>query len=235
MRSMVDLIDAILRGIKTRAFFYSKYYGAIEYRPLTLKEVEDCYQKAFKGRSIDAVNFITMHRMGDKITPIQTVELAMEINSIRSIINSWIVYHAVKDFQPPRWRQEQDGLPLGIHAMQEDACSLEIDAFAAEILELSTSPSDRMDSFLETADGKTLGIATWKLDIPLLENLGDVTELQLKFMSTSLDKYTGEWKSEISSTVEDAMRKVHFRPEFRYDNAQLDIIARLDAIKKGEQ
>lgn len=229
---MPDLIDAILGGIKTRSFFYSKYYGAIEYRPLTLKEVEECHARSFPGRSMAAVNFITAHRFNEKATPIETVALALEVNQIRSDINAWIVYHAVKDFQPPRWRQENNGFPLGIHALHEDACTLEIDDFAREVLNLSVCPSGKMESFLKTKDGKTVGMATWKLDMPIIENLGDITELQLEFLCTSLDKYTGEWKKEGTSDVVEAMKKLNFKPVMKYDQAQLDIIAKLDAKRK---
>jgi hypothetical protein len=228
---MADLIDAILDGIKVRSFFYSQYYGAIEYRPLTLKEVEECYTKSFRGHSMEAVNLITSHRLGDKMEPLKAVELAVEVNGMRSDINSWIVYHAVKDFQPPRWRQEKDGLPLGMHAMREDACVLEIDSFAASVLDLSTCPRGKMESFLSTRDGKVVGMATWKLDMPIIENLGDVTELQLQFLSTSLDKYTGEWKAEKSDSVAEAMKKIKFKPNVKYDEKQLDIIKQLDNVK----
>ena len=232
---MADLIDAILDGIKVHSFFYSQYYGAIEYRPLTLKEVEECYSKSFKGHSMEAVNLIIAHRLGDKMEPLKAVELAIEVNGIRSDVNSWIVYHAVKDFQPPRWRQEKDGLPLGMHAMREDQCALEIDSFAMAVLDLSTCPRGKMESFLSTKDGKVVGMATWKLDMPLIENLGDVTELQLQFLSTSLDKYTGEWKAEQSDSTSEALKKLKFKPVVKFDGAQLDIIKRLDEAKKAKE
>jgi hypothetical protein len=231
---MADLIDAILDGIKVHSFFYSQYYGAIEYRPLTLKEVEECYTRSFRGRSMEAVNLITAHRLGDRMEPLKAVELAIEVNGMRSDINSWIVYHAVKDFQPPRWRQEDGGLPLGMHALREDACALEIDGFATAVLDLSTCPRGKMESFLSTKDGKVVGMATWKLDMPLIENLGDVTELQLQFLSTSLDKYTGEWKAEKSDSTTEALKKLKFKPTVKYDGAQLDIIKRLDEAKKAK-
>lgn len=232
---MTDLIDAILDGVKVRSFFYSKYYGAIEYRPLNLKETEECYSNAFEGHSMGAVSFITMHRLGEAMDGMKTVELAMEVNEIRSCINTWIVYHATKDFQPSRWRQVNEGIPLGIHAMREKTCCLEIDQFAKEILDLSVCPRGKMESFLKTKDGRVIGIAVWKLDMPLIDNLGDLTELQLSFLSTSLDKYSGEWKDEEAKDLSTALKKLEFRPVVRYDDAQLDIIARLDQAKKERE
>jgi hypothetical protein len=231
---MADLIDAILDGVKVRSFFYSQYYGALEYRPLTLKETEECYSRALEGRSMEATNFITTYRLGGPMDGLKTVELAMEVNSIRSVVNAWIVYHAVKDFQPPRWRQVKDGLPLGIQALHEDACCLEIDTFARQVLALSVCPRGRMESFLKTGDGKVIGTAIWKLDMPLVQNLGDLTELQLSFLSTSLDKYTNEWKQEEGADVAQALKKLDFKPTMQYDKAQLDIIAKLDEARKAK-
>jgi hypothetical protein len=182
-----------------------------------------------------AVNFITNHKLGSKLSPIETVELAIEINVIKSKIDRWIVFHSVKDFQPDRWRQLHDGLPLGMHALNEDSCYLEIEEFATAVLELSACPREKMESFLSTNTGKVIGTATWKLDMPVVESLGDLTELQLTFMVTSLDKYTGEWRKEGSGKIEDVLKKLNFKPQVKFDDAQVDLLKRLEGAKKAKE
>jgi len=234
---MTDLIDAILKGVKTSSFFYSKYYGAIEYRPITIKENENCYANALVGHSEKAVEFLTKHKFPHEEDAAATVETALEISIILDELDKWIIYHAAKDFQPPRWRQLEKGIPLGIHAMSEDSCCLEINKFADAVVELSECPDGKMESFLKTENGKTIGIATWRLDIPIIQELGDLTSLQLTFMVHSLDKYNGEWKDAGHSTIESAMKELNFKPNFQMDRDQLDLMARLDKAKtsKGER
>ncbi|PNX48631.1 MAG: hypothetical protein BV459_01935 [Thermoplasmata archaeon M11B2D] len=232
---MVDLIDAILKGVDLISFFQSKYYGSIKFRPITMHEVNDVFLKSLVGHSIDAVKFATMFRFEKKEEVIETVEMLLEVNSIRHEMNKWIVYHSVKDFQPDYFNHVKNGIPLGIHAFNEEQCCLEIEEMAKEILDLSCAPRGDARAVLETASGDVIGTAIWKMDYQLVEKVEDLTDVQLYFIIETYNKYTGETEKE-KGDLKRFMEKMNFKPVVtEMTNEQRDIIKRLNVIKNEQK
>jgi hypothetical protein len=229
----MDLIKAILDGIKTSSFFYSKYYGNIQYRPISTKEVDDVFNKVLPGHGEEAVRFVTNYRTTGKEDPVDIMSTILEINEMRVAMNRWTVYHGVKDFQPEDWRLLYDGIPLGVRALSDPRCFLEVDKLAVAIMRLSNAPRESMKSVLTSEAGEQLGEAYWNLDYPLVERLGDLTDIQLSFIVESYDVLERKRKSEKHDDVKEALEHYHMKPIItNYNEAQLDIIRKLEEAKK---
>jgi len=232
---MVDLIDAILKGVDLISFFQSKYYGSIKFRPITMHEVNDVFMKSLIGHSIGAVKFATMFRFEKKEEDVDTLEMLLEVNQIRHKMNKWIVYHAVKDFQPDYFKKEENEIPLGIHAFNEEGCCLEIEEFAKAVLDISCAPRGDVKAVLETPSGDVMGTAVWKLDYNLVEKIEDLTDVQLYFIIETYNKYTGKSEEE-KGDLKEFMQKINFKPVVtKMTDEQKDLIKRLNVMKNELQ
>jgi hypothetical protein len=229
---MVDLIDAILKGVNLTSFFQSKYYGSIKFRPITMHEVNDVFMKSLIGHSVGAVKFATNFRFEKKEDSVETIEMLLEINQIRHEMNKWIVFHSVKDFQPDYFRKvHDDDIPLGIHAFNEERNCLEIEEFAKVVLDLSCAPRGDVQSVLETSSGEVIGAAIWKLNYELVEKVEDLTDVQLYFIIETYNKYTGEVEKE-KGGLKRFMEKINFKPVMTsMTQEQTDIVKRLNVMK----
>lgn len=228
---MVDLIDAILKGVDLTSFFQSKYYGSIKFRPITMHEVNDVFNRSLIGHSMGAVKFATMFRFERKEENVDTLEMLLEVNEIRHEMNKWIVFHAIKDFQPDYFRKEENEIPLGIHAFNEESCCLEVEELAKAVLDLSCAPRGDIRSVLETSSGEIMGTAIWKMDYQLVEKVENLTDAQLFFIIETYNKYTGSTDTE-KGDLKKFMDKINFKPVLtEMTPEQTDIIKQLNVMK----
>jgi len=198
---MVNLIEAIKKGINLHSFFYSKVYGAIKFRPLCNGEVDDVMRMSTKKKSQEVKRLLTevrLHRKPNDYDKSVIDEVADTLNEM----NVWIVYHAVKDFQPEEWQHvDEFATPLGIYMLKYPESYLEVSAFADEVMSFTVRPTEELTTFLKTKDGTALAEAVWKLKVPITDELWKLTDIQLSFLVQS---YNG---TSVAATIRRAIEK----------------------------
>jgi len=227
---MVDLVDAILKGIDLHSFFYSKY-GPVKYRPLTNLETRDVLNRTCKRLSPEAKS-IVKHMRFRIIPEISVTKDALEeASSVYYDISLWICYHALKDFQREEWQHvDGSGIPLGVKILEHPDSYFEIEKLASAVLKLSVYGKERMASQIETENGKILAKAYWNLNVPLAE-LGKHTKLQLTFIHES-HKYLKDTKNEYSS-MEELMKGIGMTPLKPMSEEEVDMVQKWEEIRQN--
>jgi len=180
--SMVDLIDAITRGIDLYSFFYSKYYGPIKYRPLTNFELSTVIEDAVSGKPWEVKEFLRDLQIKHVLPPSIPREMSRDLVKAYEHMCALVVYHAVKDFQKENWQHVRNGIPLGMALLEGPDNYLEVESMAGEVLALSSQPREVLESFIETEGGERLASAVWKLDYQLTDAMWKLTDLQFMFI-----------------------------------------------------
>lgn len=226
---MVNLIDVLSKGIDLYSFFYSKIYGEIKFRPLTNLEIGMIMDSVFVGHSQEAKNLMKVVKFKMDVDINFTPELIDEVSRMYDEINKWIVYHAVKDFQPEEWQHSRDSIPLGIHLLESPHCCLEIDEFAEEVLLFSVMPKSEMRSFIESKSGDILAEAYWRLKYPLTDKMWELTGLQVKFISESSRYLKKKHKAE---NLDKFLRNEGKKPLKPMTKEDVNLVEKLERIKR---
>lgn len=224
---MTDLIEALKKGIDLYSFFYSKYYGPIKYRPLTNLEISMVLKSSLKGKSKEMREFIKDMRL--KLIPKKEIDISMldDVSDVLDIMDAWIVYHAVKDFQEENWQHENDGIPLGVYLLRSPDSYLEVSRFAEDVMRLSTRPVDEVKSFIKTGAGEILAETTWKLGYPLTDKLWKLTNLQLSFLIESSLERTKKNVNTVEELGQESQPTARAMTDF-----ELNIIKKAEEIRK---
>lgn len=180
--TMVDLIEAITKGIDLYSFFYSKYYGPIKFRPLTSFELSIVVEDSISNRPWEIKEFLRDMQIRHVVPQSIPREMSRELIKAYDHMCALVVYHSVKDFQKENWQHVHDGIPLGMTLLESADNYLEINEMAHEVMSFSTQPREVLEAFIETEDGTRLATATWKLDYQLTDAMWKLTDLQFAFI-----------------------------------------------------
>lgn len=230
---MVDLIRAIKEGIKLSSFFHSKFYGAIQFRPISNSEVDHVLEMVFANRSIESIALFKKIKFKDTEVKVElSLELLEEIDTMWEEMDYWICFHALKDFQPEEWKTpDENSIPLGIRIMKDPNSYLEFHDLADKIMTYSWRPRNVVRSVIKTKAGKQIATAYWNLDWKLAETLRDLTDLQIKFVLESYGISKDPEKEEKSyDTMEDLMKDLNFKP-FSMTKSQKKVFEDLEMRK----
>lgn len=180
--TMVDLIEAITKGIDLYSFFYSKYYGPIKFRPLTNFELSLVVEESISKEPWEIKEFLRDMHIRHVVPQSIPREMSRELVKAYDHMCALVVYHAVKDFQKENWQHVHDSIPLGMTLLESADNYLEVGDMAHEVMALSTQPGEVLEAFIETEDGTRLATTTWKLDYQLVDAMWKLTDLQLTFI-----------------------------------------------------
>lgn len=182
-----DLLKHIQLGTD-EVFYYPYSHGQepLPLRPLSSVEEDDCFYKALEGSPRKIAEFVVKIRT-QTIKPQANIDLdnkaLAKLQKFHDLIDYWVVYHAMKDFQDDEFQypafNEPEEYPKGFYAVRK---MNDVHKIANKVLNASDQPKDVIKETIETPSGKEAAIIFHYFNQPLAKKIGDLTKAQKKFI-----------------------------------------------------
>lgn len=202
----MDLKRALLEGSGGTELFFSPFLGReIKFRPVTNWEMDDAMINALDGVEDDKIIKILVNYNLLKLGAKDRIEVDRksysELVTYRSIMDAWLCYHAIKDFEE------------GVTANDLLDSSIEIHELAARVRSVSVAAPERISKFVLSMDGRLLAALHLDMNVPLVNEAWKATRLQVQFINGAMsERYEvkPDGFTEITSDEldEDALRRM---------------------------
>ena len=170
---MVNLVDAITRGIEARYTFLDPSFSEpITYRPITMWEHEMAHQKALSGcydREIVKLIVGVGKKVGEEIE--LSAERYKELRMYQFNLMMWICYYGLKDFQPDNF---------SIEILKQTTINAPL--LSKEILAATIGKQEEIVEVIKNSEGTRLAYIIHVLKIPLVEAAWKLTPLQMEYL-----------------------------------------------------
>ena len=170
---MVDLVDAISRGIEARYTFLDPSFSEpIVYRAITRWEHEQAHANALSDCKNNRIVklLVGMGWKQDVDDDGMTIEEYKELRMYQFDVLLWISYFGLRDFQSPSF---------SIETLKKSY--VDVRALSVEIINVSIARQDEIVATLKTPGGVSLARIVHRLMIPLTNEAWKLTPLQLEY------------------------------------------------------
>lgn len=175
--------------VGTDEVFYHPYSNGQEplpLRPLTSSEFDECFYKALENAPNGVAKFVIKIKLS-LIKESQEIEVDEEnltkLQRFYDEVDYWIVYHAMKDFQPEAFRTPNydkiESFPNGYYIVRNDM--REIHEIAKRVLDYSHQPQQVLKEIFYDDLGTQLAMKVTYLHQPL-NKISQLTKLQEDFL-----------------------------------------------------
>ncbi len=173
MEDFDTILKMIREGIQYKDFF--NYDGTlIPMRPLRSSELDDARWHGYEFVSPKLARLIVNIKLGKFKIVHELKEVAPEmfinIDKFDSEIEYWIVYHAMKDFRDKSFTIDDVRNMRYVHDM------------AKFVLAMSSAPKSVVLDIVRTRDGVELGRTLHQFNVPIVDRVNDMTDLQHEFL-----------------------------------------------------
>ena len=173
----MDLLKYIRLGIQSRDFF-SYDDQMITLRPLTSEELDEAAECALGQATPELVEFLIQVKLGkidllSKESKPIVDHLYKEIHAYYNLLDYYIVYHAMKDFMPNDFSDEDVKQMHDIHKI------------ADKVMAISHAKRELIDEVIATPEGKRLADIIYIFHVPITDAAWKLTPLQTDFLSLS--------------------------------------------------
>ena len=173
------ILKMIREGIKIKDFF--NYDGTmIPLRPLTSFELDDARWHGYEFASPKLARLLVNIKLGkykilDELKD-YPAELYANIDKFDAEIEYWMVFYSMKDFRDDSFTIDDVRKMRYVHEM------------ARFILDMSSAPRDVVLEIIKTPEGEELAKIIYQYNVPLVNEVRDLTDLQHEFLIWSHPK-----------------------------------------------
>lgn len=179
-----EILKHIKLGTKEVLYYPYKEGGSpLPLRPLSSFELDDCFYRALKEAPNKVAAFLVDLKL-DLIRGEQDVKFSnktyAELRKYYDLIDYWVVYHAMKDFQDEWFRQPnfETDIPKGFEKVKE---MQEIHKIASFVYDTSFQPKEVIEKIFSDESGREIAYCVFYLKVPLCE-ISDLTRLQRSYL-----------------------------------------------------
>jgi hypothetical protein len=200
---------------------YFEYDGSpLPFRPLFSWEMDDAFESSLVGASFSTIQLIMKIKLGalsssDNI-PIATPEDVIKYQHHMNLLDYWIVYHGIKDFQDAQFKEPgEDEFPRGFNLIRDRF--RHVHEIASEILRVTKPPEEIVRQLVKSPEGKLIATIHYQLHVPLASEQWMLTPLQHEFLFYSHPNVQAHMAAEegrkntaieSGSTIQDVLKKL---------------------------
>jgi len=226
---MTNMIKYLKLGAKAVDVY--DYDGLpLSFRPLYTWELDDALEKSLEGASVTTINLIVKLRLqvniDEKELQLDNPEQIREMQHHLLLLDYWIVYHGIKDFQPSEFSEidVETGNPRGFDLIRTKFKY--VHEIATKILAVSKPPDAVVREVVKSSEGKVIATIHYRFNVPLVSKQWEMTPFQRDFLILSNPIIQEE------AAISEARDKVAIKSGMTLEEAMKRLGVDIDAIDK---
>lgn len=172
-------------SLGTSEVFYYNYNGEqLPLRPISSFELDESFNNALIHANNEIAELVVKLKLSliDIKTDIKIDnEKFAELKRFYELVDYWIVYQSMKDFQDEDFTKPDGKLPIGFKEVLKMS---NVHDIAKKILGYSYQPKEVIQEIVKNEEGKIIASIVFNLNVPLAE-FSKLTKLQRDFLILS--------------------------------------------------
>jgi len=169
----------------TKEVFYYNYNGeSLPLRPISSFELDQCFYNSLVFAEEEVSELVVKLKLS-LIDPKSKIDINnkkyADLKKFYDLIDYWIVYYSMKDFQDEDFSKPKNGIPSGFLLVKK---MNDIHKIAKTILHSSYQPKEVIEEIIKDGSGKLIAKIVFNLNVPLAE-FSKITKLQRDFLVLS--------------------------------------------------